>query len=517
MEVTDLKELRQRVLDCEKLYIYGAGMIGRMVVGYMHEIGKTVEAFLLTRAYCREVEGIKVLTPQECAAAGGSGLILIGGNESNKREMASNLERLGLTEYFTFSKKVEQEMRKTLFDMIAVRWIENAREDSVQKESKRIGYLTPGYLDTVYAEQRLIINKIKDGEVEYVPIPKEIQYIEQENADDKVLEENKLACEAYYMPQLYKPDVDVIHTFNQVCMTDTAWCASFETAIPRIVSKEKYPVEYERSIDYLGRDNCLGLLALSRNAYDIQNKLLLEHIGSRAQPIIDKTIVLHPPQEVLLEEGEKWRTRKEELTFIFVGRAFFMKGGREMLRVLSRLKQHYQFRLVLISNLTHYDFFTRTSKEERDVYRAMIAHCDWIEHYETLPNDRVLEKCIQADVGLLPSFADTYGYAVLEMQAAGCPVVTTNERAFEEINNEDCGWICKLPVNEDKACDSGNITVLRTILERELERCFVDILEHREWIGAKGRKAVERIKSMHDPKRYAQSLRMVYERGLERV
>ncbi|WP_125140102.1 glycosyltransferase family 4 protein [Clostridium transplantifaecale] len=49
---------------------------------------------------------------------------------------------------------------------------------------------------------------------------------------------------------------------------------------------------------------------------------------------------------------------------------------------------------------------------------------------------------------LLPTFADTYGYSLLEMQACGLPVVSTNVRAMPEINDNECGWIAKLPVNE---------------------------------------------------------------------
>ena len=46
------------------------------------------------------------------------------------------------------------------------------------------------------------------------------------------------------------------------------------------------------------------------------------------------------------------------------------------------------------------------------------------------------------DVGLLPTWAESYGYSVLEMQACGLPVVTTNIRALPETNV--CGWKVKL-------------------------------------------------------------------------
>lgn len=33
----------------------------------------------------------------------------------------------------------------------------------------------------------------------------------------------------------------------------------------------------------------------------------------------------------------------------------------------------------------------------------------WITHYEALPNSEVIDLCRKAHMGLMPTFADTYG------------------------------------------------------------------------------------------------------------
>ncbi|MDE7272486.1 MAG: glycosyltransferase [Lachnospiraceae bacterium] len=197
----------------------------------------------------------------------------------------------------------------------------------------------------------------------------------------------------------------------------------------------------------------------------------------------------------------------EQVHFIFVGNAFFIKGGREMLKVLSGFENRYDFKLTLISSLQIHDYFTQAAYEDRLEIQDIIRSKKWIEHYANLSNDRVLEKCREATVGLFPSMADTYGYAVLEMQAAGCPVITTNVRAFPEINNEECGWICHLPVNDQNMCNKEALPELSHQLELELRKCISDILENPHTIKEKGRKAMERIQRMHNPKTYSDTIR----------
>lgn len=117
-------------------------------------------------------------------------------------------------------------------------------------------------------------------------------------------------------------------------------------------------------------------------------------------------------------------------------------------------------------------------------------------------------------VGLLPTWAETYGYVVLEAQAAGSPVITTDIRALPEINNEQVGWL--IPVPKDS---SGNgllataqqRTEFSARVEAGLERAIREVLQNRESVKEKGIRSLERIRAHHDPGRAAAHLEEIYD------
>ncbi|TNT11338.1 glycosyltransferase family 4 protein, partial [Escherichia coli] len=60
-----------------------------------------------------------------------------------------------------------------------------------------------------------------------------------------------------------------------------------------------------------------------------------------------------------------------------------------------------------------------------------------ISLYTNISNMSVLKLMSESSVGILPTWGDTYGYSVLEMQSFGLPVITSNVRALPEINHND--------------------------------------------------------------------------------
>lgn len=502
-----LKTIKDFVLEIDnekQLIIYGAGEIGKLVFKFLKSKAITVTAFAVTTQTkewewggipVRTIDGI--LSDYQAANL----VIVLGVTKTHLPSMEQELKKRKISSYFKLSDILlyELEREKQKFD---------AKEAELKKNvltEKTVGYLTPGYLNTNYAEKRLVIDKINDAS--YVAIPKETTEIIQAGKYEENLEAYKQAVEACYSPKEYMPEVSLIHTFNMVCDTDKPWCASFETALPRIWPRTEEEKDYYlRLIGYMRQSNCKALYALCENAYDIQRRHLESYVSEEeVKVLMEKTQVLHPPQKVLITEKEfQEKHNTQKFYFIFIGRAFFVKGGREIIRALSKFEDQYDFTLTLVSSLIYNDYFTKTSKEEMFRWKKIIQSKRWIDYYDNLPNDVVLEKCKEATIGLLPSVADTYGYSVLEMQASGCPVITTNIRAFPEINNEECGWICQMAVNQIGCCAEKNWS---EVLEQELERCFLDIFEHPDTVKKKGRSALERIRKMHDPDEYQRELR----------
>ena len=201
---------------------------------------------------------------------------------------------------------------------------------------------------------------------------------------------------------------------------------------------------------------------------------------------------------------------------------FLEKGGTQILNVLERIQNKYKNRikLTIISRIQPDKEFTRTNENDKEfVIRFIEENNNWIKHYKNIDNDKVLEIAKDADIGLLPTIQDTYGYSVLEMQAAGVPCITTNVRALPEINK--AGWICKIPINkygEALYSKETSLNKINKILERELEKTIVEILENPDIIKEKGLRAYNNIKEQHDPidngnKLYDVYINALYKKG----
>lgn len=495
--------------------IYGAGWAGSMLCEFMKSEGMPVAAFAVTKKREEQTVGLADVYSLDEILGGKQQRpninIILAIGELYRAEMERELEERKISSYYEISEAMQCEIYMRMIETRA----ENAEAIEKIPLQMTVGYLSRDYPHSWYTQERMILNKI-DG-VSYTAIPWETSKIVYEGTRyEKDISAYRDIMNVCYCPDKYIPDVDIIHTINDVCNINKPWCSSFETTIPRMWPVTEEDVEYYlQFVDYMKRPSCKALYAFCQNAYEIQRHTLMSYISSDdVELLMKKTKVLHPPQEVLItkEEFEK-KHAGQEIHFIFVGKDFFTKGGREMVQALSKFEDKYKFKLTLISSLGYKDTFTGTSYEEMLRCKAIIEEKNWIDYYPYLPNKEVLEKCKEATVGLLPSVAETYGFAVLEMQAAGCPVVTTNIRAFPEINNEECGWMCRLPLNALGYCIQCSSMNWSLVLEKELERCFQDIFEYPESIREKGEKALVRIEKMHNPYEYQNELRKCLAEG----
>lgn len=230
-----------------------------------------------------------------------------------------------------------------------------------------------------------------------------------------------------------------------------------------------------------------------------------------------KLITLHPAQRLFIDSVEqKGLTygESEEFTFLYVGRNFYRKGGRETVEVLSELRNKYNFKLVLVSGMDKdEERYMRTDNDEENAYKLIESNKDWIEFHKGLPNDDVIRKAICCHVALLPTWMDTYGYSILETMACGTPTISTSLRALTEINTQDVGWLINVPVNklnnpihntkeqQDKFCH---------ILKQGLREKIEFVLTHRHEVKTKAENSLCKIRENHSPSVYAENLAMVY-------
>ncbi|NPA92831.1 MAG: glycosyltransferase family 4 protein [Chloroflexi bacterium] len=324
--------------------------------------------------------------------------------------------------------------------------------------------------------------------------------------------------------------VDVIHLFNGISYGHTPWVSTFETAVPRFLEvmaalhsgepdfNRFQRWRFEKAIQAAASDHCLGLVALSERARRAQHLVLAwSNAPDLAQTIAAKTRVLHPPQPLLVEDfTAKTALPLKPLRFMFVGHDFFRKGGLEMLRTFVDMRKEspWPFTLTIVSALQGHDYATQAGEAEiAEAQRLIHENQDWIQHFPRLPYEDVLARMQQAHVGMLPTYADSYGYSVLEFQAAGCPVITTNINALAEINAAERGWVIEVPrtsLGEATFHTPEGRQAVSAAIAQGIRQALEEILANPEIVLQKGQAAYTYVQQHHDPAQHAQALREIY-------
>ncbi len=182
------------------------------------------------------------------------------------------------------------------------------------------------------------------------------------------------------------------------------------------------------------------------------------------------------------------------------------------------LPSHPNLKLTIVSSLQTDHYASNTDKTDR--VRAISTIKKWpkhIAHHTRLPNSEVINLMAKADVALLPTYADTFGYSVLEAQACGVPVITTDIRALPEINDNNVGWIIPVPKDDNgnaKLGDAASRALFSKMLVDGLREIILGLLEGSENPIEKGEKARARIAQHHDPMLIAALVREQYEKAL---
>lgn len=267
-------------------------------------------------------------------------------------------------------------------------------------------------------------------------------------------------------------------------------------------------------MEKLNDPKCKFIIAISECSFNLQTEYL-NYYPAIKKNILSKMHVLHPPQKILMDMYVKPNVCIG-VNLMFVGKEFFCKGGIEILRVFDKIKNKYPyFTLTLVGDFEQSNGRCFLSEKELDELKTIIKNNnERIRYFKSLPNSEVLKIMIEEiHVGLLPTHADTYGYSVLEFQSAGCPVVSTNARAFSEINNNESGWLIDVPqsyLGEPFSKTDSELIIIQKIIEEQLLAIIVCILENPNEIENRGIKSIQRIKEKHCEIEYSKKLSNIY-------
>jgi len=287
--------------------------------------------------------------------------------------------------------------------------------------------------------------------------------------------------------------VELFHFFNALSYGNKPWITTFETSIPRWGDKN-----IEKGLELIASKACKKIIALSNCATNVQRMVVAKSFPHYIDVIEEKLITLHPAQVCPpIKDIEK--TISDRLNFTIVGGDFFRKGGKEILIAFDRLYERgiTDWNLNIVSRMEFGDYASRSTTKDLEIALQIIdKYPNNITYKKFLSNKEVLNLFKNTHIGLLPTYADTYGYSVLEAQSYGCPVITTNIRALPEINNSDLGWVINV-----KKDDMGNailntekdIKTFSDNLINELEVLLYSIINNSESVINKGLKSYEKL------------------------
>jgi len=335
----------------------------------------------------------------------------------------------------------------------------------------------------------------------------------------------------FYERPLNTKEVDGIHFFNSVTNKDVPWVTTFETFLPRSKATDKYKRKdlskvtkrdeknIKKYLNMISDSNCKKIIALSKVNYEME-KYLLNFFPEYKDNILGKMVQIDPPQNKLVEKKfvEQKNTSKR-IKFLFVGKDFIRKGGKEIVDVFWKIKEEtdYEFDLQLVSLGKEKNYaFGKYQDSEADILEVKnkINKCNSITLHEKLENKDLLRLMRQSDVGLLPTWADTYGYSVLEFQASGCPVISTDVRALPEINNNEIGWMINLDTDDfgEVLIDSNFKKIeQRESLQDQLEKIILTIFNNPSQVKEKALNAYDTVSNNHSLEKYMEKLNEIYE------
>lgn len=306
------------------------------------------------------------------------------------------------------------------------------------------------------------------------------------------------------------------HLYNSVSFGPTPWITTYETVLPRWrkVSRKRIEAGMRRLAD----DSCKRIICMSHSGHRIQ-KHYLESFPAYKDAILAKMCVLHPGQERMIEDYSEKTLDPNHLVMTMVGSKFYLKGGVEVLKAFVRLvDEGYPLKLNIVSILDYDDHVSGADASVHEWAKGVIAkYSTHITYHYRLPNPEVLALFKASHVGLLPTYADTYGYSVLEAMGCGCAIMATGIRALPEIVPEKAGWLIDVPVDDRGFAQLHNeADRLRysEIVEEGLYHYFKEAVENLSLTRRKGLEALEWLKYQHDREQKALITDAMYDEAL---
>ena len=168
---------------------------------------------------------------------------------------------------------------------------------------------------------------------------------------------------------------------------------------------------------------------------------------------------------------KKWNIRSNEKIILFAGRLDEVKGVSYLIRAFREVLNQCSSCRLIIAGSGDYDKYLQEAKElgTKITFTGLMERNDLYEIYQI------------ANVGVVPSLFEPFGYVAVEMMMHKLPVVATATSGLNEVVDESCGL--KIPVTI--LPDSVEVDV--SILAKKIVYMLQNPVEAKQF-GRNGRK-----------------------------
>ncbi len=242
-------------------------------------------------------------------------------------------------------------------------------------------------------------------------------------------------CSALGLPRLVPVPgrYDLVHTNGSIIpMTLSPWIASIENPSAFYGFRESWHQSHSmrrRLARILLSQRCRALLPYS----EASHRYLRLSMNEWQDEIEAKTHILRPAiDEYLITSSDSSIqdrvTNDRSTKFLFVGNHFFDKGGREVLKAFTRLRDSSKCELTIVSSAPAHQM-----KEFEALIPRLMSE-PGVRFYKTgLPRLQLLELFKNAHVFVFPSYMDQVPVVLLEAMASGLPIIGSNSFAIPEM------------------------------------------------------------------------------------
>jgi len=248
-----------------------------------------------------------------------------------------------------------------------------------------------------------------------------------------------------------------------------------------ILNKKPWVIDLEHPASFAGMDpelwkksSLLRKIVKEKLASPYCKKIMMHCEASKkdllntlnCSEIKDKLEVLYPATHI--PKRLKKTKRKKKIVILSVLSLFYAKGGLYVLEAFSRLEKKYK----------NVELWIKSDVPEEIKQKYNSRNIKYFPYKtEILPREELLKKYyMNADIFLYPTFADTFGYSLLDAMIARLPIVASDNFAIPEIVEDGKnGYIIKFPFsfsNEGTKIDNKRlIKTNKKVVEEIAKKC----------------------------------------------